>query len=131
MEDYKIEANRSILDEAIAYTKSRQYPTILVSPSRDRIIRGKAFDGHDNKFETPTIAEFLQLREKSDGVLIATICDPNKQAKWQQIKRGQKGNKGGRPSKSNSHFETQDFTQEQLRASVWETFKTLPLKQVG
>jgi hypothetical protein len=82
--------------KAIACAK--RHGAILVSPSRDRLLRHEFFK-KTNRTELPMISEYRLLRFWTSGIHVATLLHPDKPARGLQIKRGQraKGNRVGRP----------------------------------
>jgi DNA invertase Pin-like site-specific DNA recombinase len=89
-----------------AIEEARQHGAVLVAPSRDRFIRARSFcRGQKLKAEPPNEFEYRELARMTDGVLLATIQDPDaspEEVRSQQTLGGQRigGRKGGRPRKS-------------------------------
>lgn len=78
---------------------ARRHGAILVSPSRGRFLRGRAYD-RTNRSDTPTVGEFMALRRMTKGVQLATLLPPDyPEVRSHEIKRGQaaKGTRVGRP----------------------------------
>lgn len=116
VESGRIGDDRPLLERAIAEARKRK--AVLVAPYRDRLIRSARFNG-SNETETPSVGEYMRLRSMAGDVPLATLLDPNKAARSEQIKRGQaaKNNRGGRPVKSE---------QRALLEAVWSKWKTIP-----
>lgn len=117
VERSRIQDDRLLLERAIAEAKERG--AILVAVHRDRLLRNQFVD-KTWKIEPPTIVEYLQLKGLAGDVPLATIQHPDDPAaRSEQIKRGQraKGNRGGRPMKSE---------QRALLDAVLKLWRTLP-----
>ncbi len=116
VESSHIDADRPILDQALAY--ARTHNAILVAPSRDRLLRHHGYDG-TNQTEPPTDGEYRKLMNKAGGVPVATLLPPNTAARSKQTERGIKDKhaKVGRKPKSE---------QRKLLDAVLSTMKRLP-----
>jgi DNA invertase Pin-like site-specific DNA recombinase len=98
--DYGCNVDRPGLKNAIAWAKAKP-GRILVAETTDRWLRHPEF-GRSNLKALPTEAQFEELLELADGVLLATLWHPDLppgKVRSRQIKRGhsEKGNRGGRP----------------------------------
>lgn len=75
---------------------------IILTETTDRYIRSPYYHSQKNPSVQPTDAEYMDLIQSLDGVVLATMLHPDthwKKVRSHQSKRGQqtKGNKGGRP----------------------------------
>jgi DNA invertase Pin-like site-specific DNA recombinase len=88
------------LSAAIEAARSSGPRTIVLAESTGRYRRHKDYDG--TKTEVPTVADFEDLMRRANGVLLATLLQPD--APFEEVRqfetvRGQreKQNQGGRP----------------------------------
>lgn len=90
------------LDAAIQAAIAHGPGTVIVAESTDRYLRHPEYNG--NKKSTPTVSAFEALRDRAQGVPLATLLPPDapyEEVRYYQQNRGQvaKGNPGGRPPK--------------------------------
>jgi len=101
VEEGKLSKRRKTLSEAVRYCLNQDTQMILVASDLSRLIRSELYHRQKNPHVRPTQDEFQQLRERTRGVILATVLDPLASESERHSYLTKRTGKAGRPPKIN------------------------------